>query len=214
MTLSPSGRYLAVAHAAGEWKATLWNLAENRRLLQVPQVRAITSVGFTPDEKSMISVSSHGDEGRVVIAPVDGSEPRVIPLRHAKLAAVHPAGAKIVVVDNRAQLTVIDTATCKPERASWVGGRKVVGSIERGMKDQIRQAAANVDYDELERTMRKQWEQMLGHLTPKALPPGIDSIEAFKEQMEQQLSAQIRTMREEHAKVGTPEWEADRRVGR
>ncbi len=50
-------------------------------------------------------------------------------------------------------------------------------------------------------------------LTPKALPPGIGSIEAFKEQMEQQLNAQIRTMREEHAKIGTPEWEADRQSG-
>jgi hypothetical protein len=213
MALSPTGRYLAVAHAAGEWKATLWDLAENRRLLQVPQVRAVTSVSFSPDEKSMISVSTDGEEGRVVIAPVDGSEPRVIALRHAKFAAMHPAGAKLVVVDNRARLTVIDAATCKPERASWVGGRKAVGSIERGMVNQIRQAAANGDYDELERKMRKQWEQMLGHLTPKGLALGIDSIEAFKEQMEQQLNVQIRTMREEHAKVGTPEWEADRESG-
>ena len=61
--------------------------------------------------------------------------------------------------------------------------------------------------------MRKQCERMLGNLTPKALPPGIDSIEAFKEQMEQQLSAQIRTLRKEHAKIGTPEWEADRVSG-
>jgi hypothetical protein len=213
MTLSPSGRYLAVAHAAAQWKAALWDLAENRRLLQVPQVPAVSSVGFSPDEKSMISVSSDGEDGRVVIAPVDGSEPRIIVHRHAKLAAMHPAGAKLVVVDNRAQLTVIDTATFKPERACWVGGLRAVGSIERGMRDQMRQAAANVDSDELERTMRKQWEQMLGHLTPKALPPGIGSIEAFKEQMEQQLNAQIRTMREEHAKIGTSEWEADRQSG-
>ena len=66
MALSPSGRYLAVGHAGGEWKATLWDLAENRRLLQVPQVRGAISVGFGPDEKSMISASSDGKEGRVV----------------------------------------------------------------------------------------------------------------------------------------------------
>lgn len=213
MALSPSGRYLAVGHSGGEWKATLWDLAENRRLLPVPQVGAAISVGFSPDEKSMISISSQGEDGRAVIAPVDGSEPRVIAVRHAKLAALHPNGAMLVVADNHHRLTLIDAATGKPKRSFWVGGRKVVGPIEQGMMDQIWQEAASVDYDELERTMRKQWEQMLGSLKPKTLPPGIASLEAFTEQMEQQLNAQIRTMREQRARIGTPEWEEDRARG-
>ena len=113
--------------------ATLWDLAENRRLLQVPQVRGAISVSFSPDEKSMISASSDGKEGRVTIAPVDGSKQHIIALPHAKLTAMHPTGAKLVVVDDRSRLTVFDTATCKPERACWVGGRKALGSAEREM---------------------------------------------------------------------------------
>jgi hypothetical protein len=149
----------------------------------------------------------------VVITPVDGSEARIMPFPHAKLAAMHPSGGKLVIADNRHRLTVVDVATCKLEQTCWVGGRKSVGSIERGMIAQVQQAAASVDYGELEKNMRKQQEQMLRMLNPKQLPPGIRSIEELKAQMLQQMTLQIQRMREESAKIGTPEWEADRVTG-
>ena len=213
LSLSPSGRYLAVAHAAGVWKAALWDMAENRRLAQVAHERAVSSVGFSADEKSMISASSDGDRGQVVITPVNGSEARIIPFAHAKLAAMHPSGEKLVIADNRHRLTVVDVATCKLERTCWVGGRKSMSSVTRGMMTQVQQATANVDYDELEKNMRKQQEQMLRMLNPKQLPPGIGSIEELTAQMLQQMTLQIQRMREESAKIGTPEWETDRVTG-
>ena len=210
---SPSGRYLAVGNAGGEWMATLWDLAENRRLLQVPT----GTRGHLGQFQSRRKVNDLRQLRRKGGPRHDRTGRRFQTTYHrASPCEAHrdaPAGAKLVVVDDRSRLTVFDTATCKPERACWVGGRKALGSAEREMRDQIQRQAATVDYDELEQKMRKQWEQMVGMLKPKSLPPGIDSIEAFKEQMEQQLNAQIHTMREDHAKLGTPDWEADRVSG-
>jgi WD40 repeat protein len=214
LTLSPTGRYLAVAHSAREWTATLWDLNENRRLVQVPHGHAVCAVGFSPDEKSLISVGSYGEqEGRVVIAPVDGSEPRIIPIQQAKLAVMHPSGTKLVIADHRSRLTVVDVATRTLERTCWVGCRKSMGSIERNLMAITRQEAAKVDYDEIEKKMRKQQEQMLARLDTAQLSPGIGSIDEFKEQMLQQMTLQIRRIREENAQIGTPEWEAARVSG-
>ncbi len=129
MSLSPSGRYLAVGHAAGDWKATLWDLVEKRRIVESPQVRAVSWAGFTPDERAMISVSNDGQEGRVVIQPVDGSESRALPLKHASRAACHPGGRKLAVMDKR--LSVVDLDTLQIESASFVGGRRVTGRSSR-----------------------------------------------------------------------------------
>ena len=129
MCLSPSGRYLAVGHAAGDWKATLWNLVEKRRIAESPQVRAVSWVGFTPDERAMISVSDDGHEGTVVIQPIDGSESRTLPLKHASRAACHPGGRKLAVMDKR--LSVMDLDTLQIDSASFVGGRRVTGASSR-----------------------------------------------------------------------------------
>jgi hypothetical protein len=86
--------------------------------------------------------------------------------------------------------------------------------VRRADREAIKGAVeAKVDYDGLERKLRKQQEQMLNLINPKQLPPEIGSIGKFKEQLEQQMTLQIRRMREESAKIGTPECEADRESG-
>jgi WD40 repeat protein len=213
MCVSRSGRYLAVGHAAGDWKATLWDLVEKRRIAESPQVRAVSWVGFTPDERAMISVSNDGQEGRVVIQPVDGSSARALSLKHASRAACHPGGRKLAVIDDRNRLSVVELETLHVETASFVGGRRVAATFEQGMIEQIKASVANIDYEKVGQTIRKQHEQLLRSLNPKHLPEGINSIEELKQQLEQGVAEQLKSMREQNARLGTPEWLSDQLSG-
>ncbi|HZU36657.1 MAG TPA: hypothetical protein VFA18_12140, partial [Gemmataceae bacterium] len=131
LELSASGRYLAVAHAAGDWHATVWDLSEKRLVADVPQVRAVSSVGFLPDESAVYSVSSDGHTGRLVITPLDGTKARVFQLQHANRAVVHPSGAWLVVTDSYQRLFVVDLASGEVRLAGPVGGPSPWGSLGR-----------------------------------------------------------------------------------
>ena len=72
---------------------------------------------------------------------------------------------------------------------------------------------ANIDYEKVEQLIRKQHEQILRSLDPNRLPPGINSIEEVKEQLAQGVAEQLKNMREQNARLGTPEWQADRESG-
>jgi WD40 repeat protein len=213
MALSPSGRYLALAHAAGDWKATLWDLVENRRVTESPQVRAVSWVGFTPDSTAMISISSDGEQGKVVVEPVDGSRAITISLKHASRAAVHPKDGKLVVVDIRNRLSVVDMTTWQVERTKFAGGQRVAHAAEEMMTAHVKSVTASIDYDKVEQKMREQQQRILSSLDPKLLPPGIASIEAFKEQLEQGMAKQVEAMRQHTAALGTPEWQAEQAAG-
>jgi hypothetical protein len=116
LALSPSGRYLAVAHAAGDWKAVLWDLRDNRLVAEAPQVRAVERVGFLPDESAMFSVSSNGDDGKLILTPVGPGDARVIPIARARLAAAHPGGGWLVASGEADRFHLVDVATDKVAR--------------------------------------------------------------------------------------------------
>jgi hypothetical protein len=197
LELSPTGRYLAVAHAAGNWKAGLWDLIENRLVADTPQVRAVSGIGFLPDESAMVSVSSHGEEGRVVITPIGGGDAIVITLPHAKLAVAHPSGSALVMVDELNRLLVADTASGQITRTRYVGGRPVPNPLQQQVMSQLQTAMSNVDFDVMERQMRQQQGAMLEMFKKRPLPSRYTSFEQFQESFEQQLEEQIRKMREQ-----------------
>ncbi len=203
LELSPSGRYLAVAHAAGDWKATLWDLHENRLVADVPQVRAVHCVGFVPDESAMFSVSSYGDDGRVILTPIDGDRERTIPLPRAKLAAAHPSGSSLVLVDELCRLFVADIGSGRVLRTRYVGGRYAPSAIERQMQQQVQAQMAGIDFDALEQRIRQQQAAMLKAFEQAGTPPGSDSAETLKAALEQQMEEQIRQMREQFARGGS-----------
>jgi WD40 repeat protein len=184
LELSPSGRYLAVAHAAGDWKAGVRDLVENRLVAETPQVRAVSSVGFLPDESAMYSVSSHGAEGRLVITPIGAGELRDIPIGYAKLAAPHPSGSWLVVTDDLNRLLIIDLATGRVERTFFVGGRPAPSPA--------------IAIDAIEQQVRQGQDQLLKMFEKTGLLPGIGSTEEIKKQFEDAIIK----MRESHALPG------------
>jgi WD40 repeat protein len=195
LELSPSGRYLAVAHAAGDWKAGVWDLVENRLVAEAPQVHAVSSVGFMPDESAMYSVSSQGEEGGVVITPIGAGEPHDIPINYAKLAAPHPSGSWLVVIDDLNRLLIIDIATGRVERTHFVGGRSAAGSM--------------IDIDTLEQQVRQQQDKLLEMFEKTGLPPGIGSIEELKRQFEDTIVK----MREGYVRPGMQQGQSSQERG-
>lgn len=204
LELSPSGRYLAVAHAAGDWKASLWDLQENRLVADVPQVRAVHCVGFLPDESATVSVSSHGEEGRVILTPIAGGTARTIELPHARLAAAHPSGSSLVVVDELCRLFVADIGSGQILRTRYVGGRYAASPIEQQMQGQIQAQMASIDLGALEQRIRQQHSEILKSLEPTGSPRGDDSTVQLKDLIERQLEEQIRRMREQVTLAANP----------
>jgi hypothetical protein len=203
MELSPSGRYLAVAHAAGDWHATLWDLSKNRLVADVPQVRAVTSIGFLPDESAMYSVSSDGNQGHVILTPVDGTEARVFPVARADRAAAHPSGAWLVVTDNYNRLFVIDLPSGGVRLAGFVGGRAPFSPLQQQLAAKVGAAANQVDFNALAERMRKQLEAQLDRLGPTELPPGVESVEQFRESLRRQCEEQLLRTREQFAQFAS-----------
>lgn len=213
LALCPSGRYLGVAHAAGDWKATLWDLVENRRVAESPQVRAVSWVGFTPDNRAMVSVSSDGEQGRVVMEPVDGSSAKTLSLSHVSQAAVHPKGENLVVVDIRNRFSIVNITTWQVERTIFAGGQRVTRAAEEMLTAQVKAATASIDYEKLEQTLREKFEGMLSSFDPEGLPPGVESIEAFRQQLQEGAARQVAAMRQQSTRLGTPEWQAEQAAG-
>ncbi len=195
MELSPTGRYLAAAHAAGDWRASLWDLSESRLVADVPQVHAVRCVGFLPDESAMFSVSSDNADGRVIITPTGPGESRVFEISDAKLATVDPTGSWLLVADEKGRLLVVDMATGKVARTRFVGGRKVPTAQDEAMMRQVQSTVASFDLDAVKERAR---QQMLEMLARTGLPPDAAAIENLERAIEQQ----IQTLQEQWAKDG------------
>ena len=204
MALSPSGRYLAVAHAAGDWKATLYDLHENRMLSETPQVHAVSCVGFLPDESAMYSVSSQGEEGRVILSPIKGGDPQVLELAGAHVAAAHPAGSWLVVAHPPGRLSVLDIASGGVVKTLLVGGRYSSTPLDHLAAAHVSAELSKINFEEVQQRMKAQLESILRQLPKTGLPPGIDSAEHLKEKMERQCDEQLQRMKEQFDRPGGP----------
>ncbi len=187
MELSLSGRYLAVAHAAGDWKASLWDLEENRSIAEVSQVRAVSSVGFLADESAMFSVSSHGDEGRVILTPIGSGEPHVINLAGVEQATVHPKGAWLVVIDNLNRMHILDVVSGQVVRKHYVGGRYDPTDLERQIMASLQASLSIADSDARSEQVRGLDEKALERYAKVGLPKGV-SIEDMRKQLEETMA--------------------------
>ena len=124
LVLSPSGRYLATDCPNGDPRAAAWHLGDGRCLARLPRGHAAFRVEFLPDESAMVCLGASvaSPSGEIVILPLGPSEPRFIEFSKPKLAAFHPAGEKIAVLDGRNRLSVLDFPSCRSDRVLFVGG--------------------------------------------------------------------------------------------
>ena len=165
LELSDSGRYLAVASAAGRSRVALWDTQENRLVAETPHGSPVNWLGFTPAGLAMVSVDPVEGPGRVLIPPVDGEGFRLVPLSNPKLAAIHPSGASLVAADSLSRLLVVDIAT---------------GRIERQIPAHFAAEACRRYFDapEMEMALRRQMKEVRRIFKRAALPKKlIDGLE-------------------------------------
>jgi hypothetical protein len=163
----------------------------------------VNCVGFLPDESAMFSVSAHGEDGRVVLTPIDGGTGRTIPLPRAKLAGAHPSGSSLVIVDELNRLFVADISSGKIARTRFVGGRYAPSPLEEQMLQQAQAQMAAIDLDAVEQQVRQRQAAMLEAIDETGSIPGYDSVESFKQALVNQIEEQIRKMREGFARGGS-----------
>jgi WD40 repeat protein len=108
LSLSPSGKYLAVGHAAGNWSTELWDFSTRTLLHTLPQARAIDFVAFSGNETELLSLS----EGTLTILNIrQGTSRQIMSRCRGRAICLHPTDNVIVAGDNRATITLFDATT-------------------------------------------------------------------------------------------------------
>jgi hypothetical protein len=174
LEVSPSGRYLAAGDALG--KTRLWDLDRGTPVLEVAQPRHVIWIGFTPDEKHLITLSAE----QAAVTALDGGQ-RVgsCPIVPAKVAAVHPSGT-LVVADEMGKLTFLDLPSARPHKTLWAGGKHGLGPAFE----------------------RPPGEVVLRKVDPAALQ---EKLQAALQQQLAQVEAMHQKVREAYRKAGRPE---------
>jgi hypothetical protein len=179
LTLSPSGRYLAVG---GFNRTQVWALDQKTMTFEVPCERMVTWLGFSTDEKYLVMVAPE----EIVVCSIDGGRrASAFTITQANLAAMHPSG-QLVVADNFGKLSIADILSGEVHRKMFLGGRHVPTTLEARLSVQAQQ----IDVDAMIAQARAMLEQQLkgfGKRQPKA------SIETMGEELEKRLE----TMREQ-----------------
>jgi WD40 repeat protein len=207
MALSPSGRYLAVGHAAGAWKAVLWDLRERRRITEVDHTRAVSWTGFMPDESAMISVSSH-QAGEITITPIDGGTPRIIAFHDVLQGAVHPTAGMLVVSGNSDRLSIVDLNSGAVKSSLSRVKPGVPPALAQLMARSIQTQLAQIDLEGMEQKLQENVEKQLQKFAQMGLLPGTETIDESRERMRQEAAEYLKRIRDQFAQVGTPDWQA------
>ena len=120
LALSSSGRFLAAGFAAGKWDAELWDVRESQMIARIPAARAVSFVGFTQGESTLM-VRSEGTLG--FYSTVDGREIDTVACSpdSVGIVAIHPS-QPIMIVADRDVLTIRDSVSRDVVKRLLVGG--------------------------------------------------------------------------------------------
>ena len=122
LVLSQSGRHLAIVCLNSDARVTAWRPDDRRCLARLPRGHGAFRAEFLPDESAVCFVGASVASGEIGILPLGSGEPRFIAFARAKLAAVHPEGEKLAVLDGRDRLSVLDLPSKRVERSLFFSG--------------------------------------------------------------------------------------------
>ncbi len=124
--LSPSGRYLAIGNAFGNWKAQIWNMEQREAVAEIKHTSAVTWIDFSCDEKTVYSRSPY----EFILTSMESFSPvncfKLSPVGNK--AAIHPS-ENIMLVEQQDKLLFIDLLTGKQLKTLYVGGKKDLTEI-------------------------------------------------------------------------------------
>jgi hypothetical protein len=183
LALSPSGRYLALG---GFQRTRLWDLDSNTLVVEVPCERMVSWLGFSPDDKYLVTVAPE----EIVVSIVDGGrQANAFMVPQANLAVVHPSG-QLVIADNLGKLSFVDYLSGKVHKTLFLGGRHVPSAMEVRL---MQQQGQQMDVEAMMAGVRATMEQQLKRME-KRQPK--EAVEQLRLEMEKQLAA----VREQFAK--------------
>jgi hypothetical protein len=123
---SPSGRFAAVCYLNSDPSACVWEVLDRRRVVKLARGWHLPHhFAFLPNESAIVC-SCAGMSGQLTIVPLGSGESQSIPWPVSlNMAAVHPSGRQVVVVDKRNRILVLNLSSGLIERTMFVGGVRV-----------------------------------------------------------------------------------------
>src|SRR5262249_31185312 len=109
---------------------------------------------------------------------------------------VHPTSPVYVLADEQSRISLLNLTDSRVDRTLFVGGLRVPSALEAAMLARAEQEMRLVDVDAMEKRLQAQHESMLRMFEKLPLPPGVESADKLREQMQAQFNEQISRMRE------------------
>ena len=155
LAFSPSGRYVAAGDGTGQ--ARVWDAEHARPVMEVKHARHIVWVGFTADEKYLVTLSA--EDGSITALD---SRKRVasFAVPHAKTGATHPSGT-LVVADELGKLVFVDLPSGQARKTLCVGGQQTYVAMGQMMVAQVQQRGQQFDAAALRERMEAALRQQL-----------------------------------------------------
>jgi hypothetical protein len=206
LVLSQSGRHLAMVCSNSDARVTAWRLDDRRCLARLPRGHAAFRAEFLADESAVLFVGASVASEEIGILPLGSGEPRFIAFARPKLAAVHPEGEKLAVLDGRDRLSVLDLPSNRVGRSLFFSGiRPPINTVfllgPKYPRDWYTMAP-----EALEDLLRqKQSELLKAHEQPIQSQP-IDSGDSPGKLSPKQIEMFARQAREALATTRTPGW--------
>jgi hypothetical protein len=107
-------------------------------------------------------------------------------------AAVHPYELVCIVADNLSRIVLINLTDGRVDRTLFVGGLRIPSPLETGMLASAEQQVRQIDVDAMAKRLKAQQESMFRMFEKLPLPPGVESVDKLREQIQAQFD-RIRT---------------------
>lgn len=173
MSVSPSGRWLAIGFASGDWLTQLWDLETESMAGEFPQSRMVSAVRFSRDERKLFSLS---EDTITVIEVANATTVGTIKLpASGRTLAVHPSG-EFLAAEFGGMLAVVHLPTRTVTKVHWIMDqpgpkRTLVEQIRAKSPDQM-PSEVNQDIPAIERERLR--SESVRRLLPKQ---GLFSLE-------------------------------------
>jgi hypothetical protein len=190
MRVSPSGRYLGVGHAFGNWKAQVFDLQAKTPLFEVPHQNMAGWLGFSADEKEFFSLDPmKGVRTSMATHKALSS----FAVEYGKLGVLHPTGA-LLIASETGRLSFVDPSTGAIQRALVIAKKAEAEAMQKYMAAQLKQSYANFDpetFEKMLQTQMAQMEKVIKQLHENAAKTGgkegAEQAARMREVMQQQL---------------------------
>jgi hypothetical protein len=166
LAASPTNPWVAAGCACGEWKTQIWNRANGKLVMDIPQPRAVEQVCFSQDGRTLLSLS----QSRISIVDLAGSGSiNTVDLPEGgRSMEIHPAG-EYLGVETQGMFSIVHLPTRTVLKCLWIpeppGPRRDIleFAASRGTEGFLASLKESLSAEEME----LQHGRMIRHFLPK-----------------------------------------------